>query len=981
MRASFLRPTFALLVALAFPRAVSAADVLSQVDPFIGTAGHGHTFPGATLPFGAVQLSPDTRLTGWDGCSGYHDSDSRIFGFSHTHLSGTGASDYGDILLMPGVGTIHWKSGYGAADSTGYGSKFRKSTEKASPGYYAVRLDDPGVDVELTATLHTGLHRYRFPASDAAFVLVDLTHRDEVLESSLRVVSDTEIEGMRRSRHWAANQRTYFVARFSKPFDPLIAADDVEQPGSREASGKNVKAALRFRTNGGEKVLVNVGISAVDVDGARRNLDAESPRFDFDAAHKAARDAWRRELSSVELQGGTPAQTKTFYTALYHTMLQPNVFTDVDGRYRGRDDSVHVADGYTQYTVFSLWDTFRAAHPLYTILEPRRTVDFLKTFLAQYRESGRLPVWELAANETMCMIGYHSVPVIADAWVKGIRDFDAAAALEAMKASAMMDDLGLPAYREHGYVPGDVEAEDVSKTLEYAYDDWCIAQLAAGLGRNEDRDEYLYRAQGWRHLLDPETGYMRPRMNGRFKTPFNPFQVDVHYTEANAWQYSFFVPQDVYGQIQALGGNEKYVSRLEELFTASSELTGRDLPDLTGLVGQYAHGNEPSHHIAYLYAFAGAPWRTQARVQELRDTLYTAGRDGLAGNEDCGQMSAWYVLSALGFYSVTPGTDYYVIGTPLFPKATLVLENGKRFTITSTGEGPYVQSATLNGQPFERCFLRHSEIVAGGQLAFRLGQEPNTSWGTGPRKEPPRGDVGRMVTPAPYVTEGDARFRDKTQVALACALPVATIRYTVDGSQPNITSPAYASPIEVTATTTVRCFAVAPGCAPSPLQTSTFKELDPSRTIVSCTTASPQYDAGGVDALVDDVRGGKDFRLGAWMGVQGEDFEAVVDLGKSRSVRHLALGCLQDQWSWVFMPNAVTFETSADGKKWTAAGRVENDVDAHADDVVLKDFAVDVESRSARYLRVKADAPKKVPEWHRSAGEPSWVFVDEIVVK
>jgi predicted alpha-1,2-mannosidase len=980
-----VRVALSILVCLvaSFPGAAAAVavDPLDYVDPFLGTGGHGHTFPGAALPFGAVQLSPDTRLTGWDGCSGYHFSDSRIFGFSHTHLSGTGASDYGDILLLPGVGEVEWTSGYGRADGEGYGSRFRKTTEKASAGYYAVTLEDPGVDVELTATARTGMHRYTFPASDDAFVLVDLTHRDETLECSLRVVSPTEIEGMRRSRHWAENQRVYFVARFSKPCDALLAVDDAAKPGLREAGGTSVKAALRFATRAREKVLVKVGLSAVDVEGARANLDAENPRWNFDAVHRAARRSWRRALSRIDVQGGSPAQTKCFYTALYHALLQPNVFTDVDGRYRGRDDAVHVADGWTQYTVFSLWDTFRAAHPLYTILEPARTVDFVRTMLAQYRDGGRLPVWELGANETMCMIGYHAVPVITDAWVKGIRDFDADYALEAMKASAMADELGLPAYREHGYVPGDVEGEDVSKTLEYAYDDWCIARLAEGLGRDDDRREYLRRAQAWRHLLDPETGFMRPRVNGRFKAPFDPAAVDVHFTEANSWQYSFFVPQDVAGHVAALGGRAAYAAKLEALFDAPSDLTGRDLPDVTGLVGQYAHGNEPSHHIAYLYAFAGMPWRTQARVHELRDTLYTPRRDGLCGNEDCGQMSAWYVLSALGFYSVTPGTEYYVIGTPLFPKATIRLENGRRFTITSTGFGPYVQSAALGGEPFDRCFLRHDEIMRGGRLAFERGPKPNTAWGVGAGREPPSEDVGEIVTAAPYVTGGEARFRGTTRAALACAVPGATIRYTVDGSTPTEASPAYESPVEISRTTTLRFFAAAPGRAPSPPQAAAFRAIEGGLRVVSCTEASPMYDAGGVDALIDDVRGGADFRLGEWMGFEGEDFEAVVDLGRARTVRRLALGCLQDQGSWIFMPDAVAFDTSLDGERWSPAGRAANDVDAHAEDVVTKDFAVDVGGRKARYVRVTASATKRCPDWHRGAGKPSWVFVDEIAAE
>ena len=649
-----------ILVVLAFTAAASAAagasDPVDCVDPMIGTGGHGHTFPGPALPFGMVQLSPDTRLTGWDGCSGYHDSDRRVFGFSHTHLSGTGVSDYGDILLLPATGKIRWISGYAPEDSArGYGSRFRKADERASAGYYAVHLDDYGVTAELTATLRAGMHRYTFERGGPAHILLDLSHRDEVIESSLRVVGPQEIEGFRRSRAWARNQRVYFVARFSRPVDALIAVDDRPREGLTFAEGTNVKAALRFTAKRGEAVLVKVGISAVDIDGARRNLDEEIPGWGFEAVHQAARLAWEEALGRITVRGGTLEQETAFYTALYHALLQPNTWSDTDGRYRGRDDAIHMAEGRTQYTVFSLWDTFRAAHPLYTILEPARTTDFIETFLAQRREGGRLPVWELAANETDCMIGYHAVSVIADAYAKGIRGFDAEAAFEAMRASAEEDARGLAAYRKYGYIPADKESESVSKTLEYAYDDWCIARMAEALGNEFERAKFDRRAASWRSLLDPATGFMRPKRNAAWLAPFRPTEVDFNFTEANSWQYTFFVPQDISGEMEALGGPAAYAAKLDSLFAASPQTTGREQSDITGLIGQYAHGNEPSHHMAYLYAYAGQPWKTQERVREIMDTMYAARPDGLIGNEDCGQMSAWYVLSALGFYSVCPG--------------------------------------------------------------------------------------------------------------------------------------------------------------------------------------------------------------------------------------------------------------------------------------------------------------------------------------
>ena len=628
------------------------------VDPFIGTGGHGHTYPGATLPFGMVQVSPDTRLTGWDGCSAYHYSDSVVYGFSHTHLSGTGCSDYGDVLLMPTVGAVRLLRGDGTDPESGYCSRFSHRNEEAAPGYYRMKLDNGGVIVELTATKRAALHRYIFPKSDRANVVIDLAHRDPVIDSRVKIVSDTEIDGYRRSRAWADDQRVYFVARFSKPFASYgVARNDTVMSGAGEASGTNVKAYVTFATEADEPVLVKVGISAVDIEGARKNLRAEIPGWDFDRVRADADGVWNAALGKITVKGGTRDQRVTFYTALYHAMLAPNLFMDADGRYRGRDLAIHEAEDFTNHTVFSLWDTYRAEHPLFTIIEPERTVDFIKTFLAQYEQGGLLPVWELAANETNCMIGYHAVPVIVDAYIKGIRGFDAREALEAMKRSAGADSRGLEAYRELGYIPSDTEGESVSKTLEYAYDDWCIAQMARALGKEEDYATYIRRAQSYKNLFDPSTGFMRAKINGGWLAPFDPAEVNFNYTEANAWQYSFYVPQDVRGLIGLMGGGERFAARLDSLFTVSPKTTGTELPDVSGLIGQYAHGNEPSHHMAYLYNFAGRPWKTQERVRSIMDGLYHAGRDGLCGNEDCGQMSAWYVLSALGFYPVTPGTD------------------------------------------------------------------------------------------------------------------------------------------------------------------------------------------------------------------------------------------------------------------------------------------------------------------------------------
>ncbi|MBL7138164.1 MAG: GH92 family glycosyl hydrolase, partial [Bacteroidales bacterium] len=677
------------------------------VDPFIGTGGHGHTYPGACYPFGMIQVSPDTRLEGWDGCSAYHASDDTIFGFSHTHLSGTGCSDYGDILLMPVVGEVK------LADYA-YASPFPLSSEQASPGYYRVRLSTYEIGVELTATKRTGLHRYTFPASDEPGVILNLQHRDQVLASGLKVIGDNEVEGYRFSSAWAREQRLFFVIRFSRPFKEVIIESNGEPlEGMDEAEGDDLKACFRFKGfNSYDELLVKGGISAVSTEGARLNLESENPGWNFDQVLEDCRVAWTKELEKITVSGGSRDDRMVFYTALYHALLSPNLYMDVDGQYLGRDMQAHQADSFDYYTVFSLWDTYRALHPLLTIIDQKRTNDFIRTFLRQYDEGGILPVWELSANETNCMIGYHAVPVIADAYIKGIRDYDVEKAFEATKQSANQDHFGLRYYKAQGFIPGDQEGESVSKTLEYAYDDWCIAQMAKEMGEEGDYKEFIQRAQYYKNIFDPSTGFMRAKLNNQWFTPFDPYEVNFNYTEANAWQYTFYVPQDIAGLMDLMGGKERFSEHLDELFEADVQTTGRNQADITGLIGQYAHGNEPSHHMAYLYDYGGQPWKTQEIVHRIMQEFYRNQRDGLCGNEDCGQMSAWYVFSALGFYPVTPGSNYYAIGTPKFPFAKIELENGNTFIIRANNlsdENFYIQSCTLNGKSHEAPAIRHEE--------------------------------------------------------------------------------------------------------------------------------------------------------------------------------------------------------------------------------------------------------------------------------
>ena len=962
-------------------------DLTRYVDPFIGTAGHGHTFPGATMPFGMVQLSPDTRLTGWDGCSGYHYSDQIIYGFSHTHLSGTGISDYGDILFMPTVGEVYFNPTNGDKTDKGYASRFSHRNEKARPGYYAVKLDDDDILAELTLTSRAGLHRYSFPKTEGANIILDLSHRDKVLESYLHIIDSTHIEGFRRSQAWAKDQIVYFVAEFSRPFlESNLAINDQISPGTTDARGTNLKAAFRFSTTDGQPVLVKVALSAVGIEGARKNLAAEIQDWDFDRVATEASRVWNAELNRIEATGGTETQLKNFYTALYHSMIAPNLFMDVDGQYRGRDFRVHTASGFENYTVFSLWDTFRAAHPLYTIIDQKRTLDFIKTFLAQYEQGGRLPVWELAANETDTMIGYHAVSVIADAAAKDVPGFDRGLrekAFAAMKHSAELRHFGLGAYMDHGYIETEEERESVSKTLEYAYDDWCIAEMARLLGHNEDYKRFLARAQSYKNVFDSKSGFMRPRSNADWLTPFDPREVTFSFTEANSWQYTFFVPQDINGLTEFMGGKEKFARKLDQMFAAESKTTGRVQSDITGLIGQYAHGNEPSHHMAYLYDYVNRPWQTQFRVRQIMDNFYKAEPDGLIGNEDCGQMSAWYVLSAAGFYPVTPGSPVYAIGSPLFPEVRFRLENGKAFGIKARGVSErniYIQSASLNGRPYTKSFFTHGDLMAGGELVFEMGAQPNPKWGVGENDVPVSGIASEEIVPVPVIQASGKTFKNRLQIDIQDISKGLNFYYTTDGSEPTPESRRFTKPFFIDGSSTVKTVAIKRSGKRSLVATAHYHKTPHDWTIKLLSKYSSQYAGGGDLALIDGIRGTNNWSGGAWQGYQGQDFVAVIDLGKIQNVSQLGAGFLQDVGSWIWMPRQVDFELSLDGVNFVPALSIPNDVSDRDYKVTIKDFVRTLKPQPARYIRIRAQNYGKIPSWHAGNGGEAWIFVDEIII-
>lgn len=723
-------------------------EYTGYVNPFIGTGGHGHTHPGAMLPHGMIQPGPDTRIDGWDSCSGYYYEDSTINGFAHTRLSGTGCADFGDFLLMPTVG--EQKVGYLGKESQQrpFASAFSHENEHAEPGYYSVFLDTYGVKAELTATGRAAMHRYTFPESKESGFILDMDYNiqqqtNQAME--VEAVNDTVLRGYKRSAYWAWQQDLYFYAVFSKPFTHTLYTDTIEEGGQRIPV---CKMLLRFDTAEDEQVMVRFSISSVDGEGARRNLLAELPDWDFDRVRADARKTWNDCLSKIDVKTEDPDQLAIFYTAMYHAFLSPNLFTDVDGRYLGMDLKVHTTDKKDPvYTTFSIWDTFRALHPLLTIIDPHTNESYIRSLLKKQREGGVFPKWDCAANYTGTMIGYHAASIITDAYVKGYRDFDVREAYQACLRTAEYDTTGIvgpkwlvpfvmPRARYYkdalGYIPCDLENESVAKALEYAYDDWCISVLADSLGDVETRDKYARFAGAYKSYFDPETRFMRGRdSKGKWRTPFNP-RSSTHrsddYCEGTAWQWTWFVPHDVPGLVGLMGGEEAFAGKLDSLFTVSSELEGETVSaDISGLIGQYAHGNEPSHHIIHLYNYVNRPWRTQELVDSVLHSQYRNAPDGLSGNEDCGQMSAWYILNAMGFYQVCPGEPVYSIGRPLFEEVTIHLPGQKDFVIrtkNNSKENKYVQSILLNGKPLEQPFFTHSDLTAGGVMEIREGAEP-----------------------------------------------------------------------------------------------------------------------------------------------------------------------------------------------------------------------------------------------------------------
>lgn len=915
-------------------------NISKHVNPMIGTAGTGHTFPGATTPFGMVQLSPDTKIDGsWEGCSGYHYDDKTTYGFSHTHLNGTGCTDYGDIMLMPTMGAVSF-------NSEEYGSKFSHANEKATAGFYTVKLDKHNIDVQLTASTRVGFHEYKFNKKGTANFILDFNHRDKLLYGDIKIIDNKTIEVLRRSEAWAKDQYVYARIEFDKPLSiSKVVANQENRNGFY--SGTELKIALSKEVKAGETIKVKVALSPTSYDGARLNM-SEIKHWDFNKVKKDTEKLWDQELSKIEITSNDKDKLAVFYTALYHTMMQPNIAQDIDGKYRGRDNQIHQAEGFVYYSVFSLWDTFRAAHPLYTLIDKKRTADFINTFLKQYEQGGRLPVWELASNETDCMIGYHSVSVMADAMAKGIKGFDYEKCFEAAKHSAMLDHLGLDAYKRQGFISIDDEHESVSKTVEYAYDDWCIAQMAQMLNKTEDYHYFMKRSQSWKNIFDWNTGFMRPKKNGGWDKPFDAKEINNNYTEGNSWQYSFFVPQDIYGMIEAYGGKEKFEAKLDEMFNSESKTTGREQVDVTGLIGQYAHGNEPSHHMAYLYNYVGKPEKTKKLVHYILENFYKNAPDGLIGNEDCGQMSAWYILSSMGIYAVTPGEIGWGTSIPFFDKIKVNFESKQTKTITN------------NSEDIDLVYFDEDSdddvVAAVGMLESDI----------------------EAIIPVPVIQAERKSFKNSQIIEVKQGNPNNKIFFSFEEKN---NFQRYEKPIEITDSKTIYAYSEN-NKGKSNTISATFIKKPNNYTVNHISKYNPQYHAGGDDGLVDGIYGSTNWRKGDWQGYQKQNFEAIIDLQQKTEISNITCDFLQDSRSWIVLPKRITVLVSNDVTTFTQVSDKVIEVNALDNEVFTKKILLEFPQQKAKFVKIIAENYGKFPKGHQA--EPydgdSFIFIDEVEI-
>jgi predicted alpha-1,2-mannosidase len=991
-------------VAAPIAAVAQAADLTRYVDPMIGTGGEGHVFPGATLPFGMVQLSPSSDNPGWNWSSGYNYSGTDIQGFAHTHLSGAGLAAFGDILLMPARKPSTY-AGTAAVPGSGYRSRFSHANEVAQPGYYRVHLDDANVDAELTATRRAGFHRYTFDGPAKRYVIIDPTHGigDHAYRTGVEIVSDREIRGYKRSLSQSTGDRAvYFIAHFSRPFLRASLTDHDKPVGGRDREGSAIKVAIQFPRTGPDSVEVAVAISNTSYAGAEANYQAEATGKTFDQVRETAHKIWLDRLSRIAVDDPSVAHKRIFYTALYHASIAPNLISDVTGDYFVEGKIRH--SNIPQFSNFSTWDTYRALHPLLTIVEPRTEGEIVASMVSRHSQAGlTLPIWEAAGHDNRVMIGYPLVAAIGDAVLKGIPGVDPEKAYAAMRASAfdrsknsnVYDANGMDGYLVYGFVPADV-GSSVSKTTEQNYEDWVIGRVAARLGKSADAKLFALRSIGYRQLYDPGSGYLVPRLaDGRF-VPFDAGRWDhltQHYVSGNIWAYSAYTPQDMIGAIWLHGGRSAYARWLEGIFTDNRPIAGKQHVDISGFIGRYGHGDEPGHEMPYLFNLAGQPWRTQYYVSRILREMYSDRPDGIVNNDDLGQMSAWYVLSSLGFYPVTPGDLTYQIGTPTFPRAKIALPNGKSFVIEAenvSDSNIYIQSAALNGAPLRRSYLTHQEITAGGVLRLVMGPAPNRNWGSS-SEDTSLGNfddkapvlIPHLAAWAPYDPQPTSQFATDASVKLVSSEARAIIRYTTDGSEPGTRSTVYSRPILLTGDTLLKAIAFAPGLRPSSMFQKQYRrtataDLPSGYPRIQLEQKDIGYGNPDGSMLIDQVEGTRFYGDGKWTGRQG-DITALIDLGQTRQIRSVSVGYLDDPMNGILPPRGIEIwggDSPNDLKligatKVRTAAKITQETD-HA--------SIALNRGALRYYRIRVTSGGAMPP-RLSAGKTAWLFLDEVLFR
>lgn len=980
-------------------------NILDYVDPMIGTDGIGHTFPGATTPFGMIQLSPSDDTPEWNWCSGYHYSDDVLKGFAHNHFSGTGLTGMGDILIMPTFGEIKTNPGTKENPDSGYRSRFSHDNEKASPGYYSVLLDDYDINVELTATPRVGLHRYIFNKTGKQNIILDVTHgvRGNTLNADVEIISDTEIIGHKYTHDASCGKRdVYFYAKFSKPFNKAgVTIDDEIILSEKKAESKTAKAFISYDGESADTVCIAVALSYVDYEGAKLNYKTEVKGKTFDQLHTDARKMWNEKVSKIVIEGATEEEKTIFYTGMYHSFIAPNIISDVNGNYIVEGKKYN-SPNLTQYSNFSTWDTYRATHPLWTIIDQKANKEFIDVLQSRFTKTKTgLALWEALGFDNYCMIGYPGISVMVEAALKQPNDYDLEKIYKYVRETAFRDggsspnygsDNGVRYYINYGYVPGEVGCS-VSKTTEYNYYDFSIAQLAKTLDKKNDEELFRKRSIGYRNHFNEEKKYLWPRLSSGEWVEMDTTGWDdlVHnYISGNIWAYSAYTPHDMLGAIELFGGKEKYYKWLDAMISTPLNMKGEQHVDIAGFIGKYSHGDEPGHQIPYLYNFAAKPWKTQELVRRVMTEMHSHNPDGLVNNEDCGQMSSWYIFSALGFYPVAPSDLNYYFGSPLFPKSTINLENGKTFTVitnNNSSKNKYIRSVSLNGKDIDRIYIKHKEIMDGGELIFEMGPKPNKKWATSKNalptyyKEMLKLETKPLACYTPKITDSNYRFASKKLVELKCNTQDARIYYTLNGNTPNQNSVKYDNPFYINESIELKAISYKEGLKPSKILSkkfyeSVFTNLDKGYPKISFENEPKKYGAVDGSQLIDMIFASETFSDRKWTGINEKDLIINIDLGQKIGVTSLELSSLTSTQKWRFPPKSISVLVKEDGEFKKVAKRTYNEISVHTKKINYHKIKFPL--KKSQYVKIVIENHGKLPDWHEGAGKLPWIFVDEI---